>query len=197
VTLPPVVPGGEIPAEPDDASPLGRETLVEVFAHCARSYPEEACGLVRASGRVRCCRNIQDELHAGDPGAFPRQARNGYAFSFPDAVFLDASLTSDDPVSIVFHSHPDVGAYLSDEDVRAALVDGRPSLPVRQLVVSVCGGVVGEARLFAFVDGAFAEVGTFDANGERSVLRSPPTGPLATRRHPDDAGREPEEATCR
>ncbi len=176
---------------------LGPATLAEVFAHCAAAYPDEACGLVRASGLVRGCRNVQNELHARDPERFPRQAHNGYAFCFADALFLDASLTSDDPVAVVFHSHPDVGAYLSDEDVRAALVDGRPALPVHQLVVSVLEGVVAEARLFAFVGDTFAEAGRFDSSGACIVRASPGAGREPTVRQVDGAERTSEEAQCR
>lgn len=147
-----------------DDSPLGPDTLSEVFACCALAYPDEACGLVSASGHVRRCRNAQEEFHARDPHRYPRRARHGYALSLPDAVFLEASLLSDDPVRIVFHSHVDVGAYLSDEDVRAALIDGRLVLPVRHLVVSVRDGAVVEARLYAFVGDAFEEIKRFDAS---------------------------------
>lgn len=147
-----------------DDSPLGPDTLSEVFTWCVLAYPDEACGLVSASGHVRRCRNAQDEFHARDPHRYPRRARHGYALSLSDAVFLETSLLSDDPVRVVFHSHADAGAYLSDEDVRAALFDGRPILPVRHLVVSVCDGAVVEARLYAFVGDAFEEMTRFDAS---------------------------------
>ncbi|MGH2706731.1 MAG: Mov34/MPN/PAD-1 family protein, partial [Actinomycetota bacterium] len=151
--------------ERGDDHPLGPEALSEVFSHCADAYPDEACGFVCATGRVRKCRNAQDEFHARDTDRYPRNAANGYAISLSDAVFLDASLSSDDPVRVVFHSHPDADAYLSDEDIRSALVDGSPILPVYHLVVAVQGAAVAEARLYRFIERAFIEIDRFDRAG--------------------------------
>jgi proteasome lid subunit RPN8/RPN11 len=56
-----------------------------------------------------------------------------------------SSFDSDDPPTIIYHSHPRVGAYFSAEDERAALAAG---WPVDYLVVDVQDDGVRESVLF-------------------------------------------------
>ena len=65
----------------------------------------------------------------------------------------------DDPVVVLYHSHPNGRAYFSDEDRRNALVDGVPLYPtLEQLVVGIDDTGVREARLFRCVDGEYTEL---------------------------------------
>ena len=70
-----------------------------------------------------------------------------------DLRVLLESVSSSRPVKIIYHSHPDVGAYFSAEDTRAAL--GRepddtaePQYPVDHIVIDAQADHIAEARLF-------------------------------------------------
>ena len=137
---------------------LPRAALDDIYAHAREGYPEEVCGFVMAGGEVRRCENQQNKMHALDPETYPRTAKTAYFLGFKDLKFLDQSLKSERPVRVIYHSHVDVGAYFSDEDVRAAAPDGEPLFPVEYLVVDVRADGVREARLFRFEGGRFLEV---------------------------------------
>lgn len=74
---------------------------------------------------------------------------------------LQAAEARGDELLVVYHSHPDAGAYLSRTDVSAALDgDGAPLWPgVSHLVVSVRDGAAREAALYAFDAGSGSFVG--------------------------------------
>jgi proteasome lid subunit RPN8/RPN11 len=139
---------------------LQEETLRVIYAHANVSYPAEACGFVHASGRVSAARNAADEMHWQDPERFPRTAATGYVLAPVDLRYLEDHIDSDDPVVVIYHSHPNGRAYFSDEDRRNAVIEGVPVYPsLEQLVVGVDAGGVREARLFRFADGDFVECG--------------------------------------
>jgi drug/metabolite transporter (DMT)-like permease/proteasome lid subunit RPN8/RPN11 len=145
----------------------GRPTaaaLAEIYRHADATYPAEACGFVRASG-VKPCENVIDAL----PAEFGRVSSNGYAFGPTDLRELARSFDGEDPVRIIYHSHPDAGAYFSAEDHRYAVVDGMPVYPVRHLVVDVSGDGVRGARLFDFDpgEGRYTPVATFGQPRDR------------------------------
>jgi len=120
------------------------------------AYPNEGCGLIverNGSPEAICCENMQDKLHEIDPKRYPRTAATAYNVN-PMLVYelQEAQV----PIRAVFHSHPDRGAYFSDEDVLAALggdPDGSPVLPgVDYLVLSTRRDGVADAKLFTWDD---------------------------------------------
>ncbi|WP_019869701.1 Mov34/MPN/PAD-1 family protein [Salinispora oceanensis] len=133
-------PGGGIPT---------REHLARIFAAAVRAFPAEACGFVRRSG-VRECENAVERRHADGSRTFDRTVTTGYAFTAADLLELARSLDTDDPVLVIYHSHPNVGAYFSAEDQRYAVTDGSPTYPVDHLVVDVTPSGVRGARKFGF-----------------------------------------------
>lgn len=137
---------------------LPLELLGSIYAHAEEGYPEEVCGLVIADEEARRCENRQNALHAEDPKHFPRDARTAYNLGPKDLLFLDRSLRSLRPVTLIYHSHVEVGAYFSEEDVRAAAPDGELLYPVDYLVVDVRQAGAREARRFRFENGLFVEV---------------------------------------
>ncbi|MBN3724574.1 Mov34/MPN/PAD-1 family protein [Burkholderia sp. Ac-20379] len=137
------------------ANVLTRGALGAIYRHARDTYPKECCGFVLADASVKEGTNIQDELHAADPRRYQRSAANGYTFSVADTVFLHGSFKTPNPVSVLYHSHPDVGAYFSREDIDKALYAGEPVLPVDYLVVDVAAGIVRGAKLFAWCNGRF------------------------------------------
>ncbi len=122
---------------------LTAEALEAMYAHARREYPNECCGIVfgakgsEVADQVKCCANVQNELHEADPVANPRDARTAYNLSAADIFGLQKSLRGDRPAKIVFHSHVEVGAYFSDTDQAAATFGDEPAYPVEYVVVDV------------------------------------------------------------
>jgi proteasome lid subunit RPN8/RPN11 len=139
-------------------SELARAVLDEIYAHARAGYPEEVCGLVIGRDQVRRCENRQNALHAEDKKTFPRDARTAYNLGPKDLLFLARSLDTARPVTVIYHSHVDVGAYFSDEDARAAAPDGELLYPVEYVVVDAQKDGVRGATHFRFDGGRFVEV---------------------------------------
>lgn len=136
---------------------LSPTALEQIYAHADRSYPEECCGFVFADGTVHLGSNIQNELHRKNPEMYLRSAANGYTFSVADTLMMNKAFRSDNPVVVIYHSHPDVGAYFSDEDQDKALFMGEPIYPVSYLVVDVRQGKTQGSKLFAWDGKRFAQ----------------------------------------
>lgn len=123
--------------------------LEDMYRHARATFPKECCGYLiadpEAGLEVRRCENIQDELHAEDPETFPRTAENGYNIGGRELLGLVRSFGGPRPATIIYHSHPRVGAYFSAEDERAAEAAG---YPVDYLVIDAQEDRIGEARLF-------------------------------------------------
>jgi [CysO sulfur-carrier protein]-S-L-cysteine hydrolase len=133
----------------------GRDLLAEVYQHASEAYPNECCGFIRASGRVHRAVNDQDALHVEDPVRWPRSAREAYTLAAADLYILGTSFIGDDPAVVVYHSHPDVGAYFSEKDAADALFEGRPIYDVDHLVIDVRGARPKGAKLFRFLETGF------------------------------------------
>ena len=140
--------------EPATTSGPGTEldidsALLEAIYRQARSeFPKECCGFILGRGaeaELVQCQNQQDRYHAVDPETYPRTAETAYTFGFKDLRRFNDSLETDKPATIIYHSHPRVGAYFSDEDTRAALSAG---WAVDYLVVDVQDDTIREALLF-------------------------------------------------
>ena len=136
---------------------LSPSALEQIYAHADRSYPEECCGFVFADGSVYLGSNIQNELHSKNPDMYSRSAANGYTFSVADTLMMNKAFRSDNPMVVIYHSHPDVGAYFSDEDQDKALFMGEPIYPVSYLVVDVRQGKTQGSKLFAWDGKHFAQ----------------------------------------
>lgn len=90
---------------------LLHDTLSKLFAHAEAQYPEECCGFILSDGTVQAARNIQNDLHRSEPQRHPRDARRGYSMSLEDIRALESSFATQSPAVVIYHSHPDVGAY--------------------------------------------------------------------------------------
>ena len=137
---------------------LERSALEQILAHARETDPDECCGVVvTRAGRdeVWRMRNVQNELHARDPHAYPRTARTAYALGREDTERLDAASPK-----VIYHSHTKTGAYFSGEDRARAMFMDEPTYPeVAYLVVSDAR-LPGEARAFRWDDAVrdFVEV---------------------------------------
>ena len=124
------------------------EALARVYEQARREFPSECCGYLLGSGSDSTlvpCVNRQDKLHQLDPEAHPRTSANAYNIGGRELLDLVRSFESDQAATIIYHSHPRVGAYFSEEDTRAAEAAG---YPVDYLVVDVQDDGVREAILF-------------------------------------------------
>jgi adenylyltransferase/sulfurtransferase len=108
---------------------LARAKAEQMYAQALAEFPFECCGMiigppgedVELDDEVRPCRNIQQELHQKYPERFPRDATNGYTMSKEDieAIVKEAQ-ERNWMVKVCYHSHPNTGAYFSQEDRRNA-----------------------------------------------------------------------------
>lgn len=127
---------------------LCKSSLDQIYAHAVRSYPLECCGFIFSDGTVHLGANIQGELNRSNPECYKRNSTNGYTFSLADTALLFERMSTDNPVSVIYHSHPNVGAYFSREDHDKALFAGEPIYPVGYLVVDVRNDGVHGSKQF-------------------------------------------------
>lgn len=166
-----------------DAEPAGSEAaiptipahlLTDIYAHARATYPEECCGFLigprerAALDEVRRCVNMQTRYHALDPERFPRTAREAYYLGGKDLRFLNESIHGPRPVKIIYHSHPDVGAYFSAEDTRAALgrepdETAEPQYAVDHIVIDAQADRIAGAKMFRWdaTQRAFVQVAEY------------------------------------
>ncbi len=143
--------------------------LAQVYHEARRAFPSECCGWLTGpadGASVDAIRPADNDQASGShPTASERTAETAYVFSSSDLMALNRSLDSDSPARIIFHSHPNGRAYLSDTDRTVATSpwgDG-PAYPVQQLVVGIDGDRVVESALFGWDDdaGGFVELARF------------------------------------
>lgn len=108
---------------------LTAEELEAIRTQAMDEYPAESCGVVLVRGEERRplrCRNIQNELHAKDPVAHPRDARTAYYMDPTDLLRMGRLESEGFEVAVIYHSHIDAGAYFSETDKRQALLGQDP-----------------------------------------------------------------------
>jgi proteasome lid subunit RPN8/RPN11 len=106
-----------------------RATAEQMYAQALAEFPFECCGMiigptgedVGAEDAVRPCRNVQQELHQRYPERFPRDATVGYTMAKEDIEAIVCEARDHGwVVKVCYHSHPNTGAYFSQEDRRNA-----------------------------------------------------------------------------
>jgi adenylyltransferase/sulfurtransferase len=136
--------------------PIPETVLREMAAHARAAYPAECCGLLieDAAGALqfRPVANVAGSALAGEVSS--RTVHDGYVMDPRGLMAVqDEADRLGGRIWGVVHSHPDVGAYFSDEDRRKALDEtGRqPVWPgVHYLVISARGSRVDGAKLFSW-----------------------------------------------
>ena len=124
--------------------------LQQCFNHGIECYPEEACGFISGTQgekgecvKVHPMGNIINRLHQQDPQNHPRTARDGYMIDPLKQIKLERELKeSGHQIRVIYHSHPDVGAYFSEKDTEDALWNRHPRYP--GVVYLVCGILKGK-----------------------------------------------------
>jgi len=131
---------------------VNRVAYEAMTAHAVEAFPEECCGIVvRREGRLEVVRvaNVQNHRHAEDPERFPRTAETAYTMGPEAAPVLVSHERGELTIAAFYHSHPQHGAYFSEEDKKQATVWDEPSYPeAGQVVISVYDGVVREVKAF-------------------------------------------------
>jgi [CysO sulfur-carrier protein]-S-L-cysteine hydrolase len=138
------------------------EYLQKIRLQAEKEYPAECCGVIlgpqdkpEALSHLISCRNAQDDYHRQDPAMFPRTSRNGFMLSPDELLEIHKRCRLENlSIRVIYHSHPDSEASLSEEDRRMAAPDGVPSWPgTAYLVVQVRERKAGEASLFLWDPG--------------------------------------------
>lgn len=140
---------------------ISARALDAIRADAESRYPREACGLVFGSRVAEV---------ADHPVALANVAEAPDRFAFDDREHLEVLERADEAgrvERVLYHSHPDAGAYLSAVDRAAIAPSGYPLMPdLVHLVVEVRGGRCGEMAAFRWSQ----ERRAFDES------RPPPTG---------------------
>lgn len=131
------------------------EVRARIYAHALAMFPDECCGYLTGPrdgetvDTAVACRNAQaDGEHPIAPG---RGADTGFVIAGAELLRFARSFETTRPPRIVYHSHGNGRAYLSDVDRRIA---AGPAYPVQQLVIGVAGGAVTEVAQFAWSEPA-------------------------------------------
>ena len=147
---------------------IPRALLEDTYREARKAFPFECCGwLTGARASVDAMRPCANQQSAGEhPTAADRTAETAYVIAGADLLAFSKSFDGDAPARVIYHSHPNGRAYLSDTDRAVATSpwgDG-PAYDVQQLVVGLDGERVVEAALFAWSDRAvaFVEVARFE-----------------------------------
>ncbi|MGH7388868.1 MAG: Mov34/MPN/PAD-1 family protein [Candidatus Rokuibacteriota bacterium] len=134
-------------------------------------YPREACGVIMIRGSERVllrCRNDQDDLHARDPQAHPRDARVAYHIADADRLRMARMEQDHFTPAVIYHSHVDAGAYFSQTDKRQALLNGEPMYPEAVYVV------------VSVVERRVAAMAAFGWSAEQTDFVAVPLDPVVT-----------------
>lgn len=124
---------------------IAPELLEKCFAHGAEAYPEEGCGVLsgpkdaeEVADAYHPVANILNRMHEEDPERYPRTAERGYFMDPVEMMRLEKQFSSEGSrLKVIVHSHVDVGAYFSQEDIDRALWAGQPIMP--GVAYLVCG----------------------------------------------------------
>ena len=139
---------------------ISKDHWTRICQHARETYPFECCGIITGDRAgdvlfVHRCTNIQERLHRENPEEFSRDARVGY-YVDPQEQFKIISGAEEEGLEVrgFYHSHPDSGAYFSEEDQERAMFFDEPGYPdAFHIVVSVMGGEARDAKAFKW-DGA-------------------------------------------
>lgn len=123
---------------------LAAPVVAAVIEHATAEFPHECCGYIRGADgladEVVRCRNAQaDGEHPTHPERGPE---TGFVIAGRELFEFARAFRTDRPPLVVYHSHPNGGAYLSGVD-RENL-----AYPVHSLVVGITAAGVTELALF-------------------------------------------------
>ncbi|MBI4818245.1 MAG: Mov34/MPN/PAD-1 family protein [Deltaproteobacteria bacterium] len=133
---------------------LSAQLFEEIVSHARAEYPREACGLIAGP---------KGSSELTEARAIPNVESQSISFRMDDGErlrFLEDIGQRGLEERVIYHSHPDAGAYFSPEDRAAAVLDGTEVVPnAIHLVLSIRGGELADVAAFRFSkrDGQFEE----------------------------------------
>ena len=143
---------------PDLLSPveIGTDILEEIYREARKSFPAECCGWLSGAkdgskaSLVRSC--INDQASGNHPTVAERSSEAAYVLSGQDLLALNRSFDTEEPALVIYHSHPNGRAYLSETDRQVATSPwgDEPAYPVQQVVIGIDEQRVVEAAHFAW-----------------------------------------------
>ena len=115
---------------------IPHEILEKCYHYSALAYPEEACGFISGNAQeeaslieVHPMSNTMDACHAQDSQKYPHNNRNAYLIDPLAQIQLEKALQKKQQrIRVIYHSHPDGGAYFSEKDQSDALWQGQPRM---------------------------------------------------------------------
>ncbi|HTP04520.1 MAG TPA: Mov34/MPN/PAD-1 family protein [Nitrospirota bacterium] len=130
---------------------LTQEAIDTISKQAIAEYPSECCGIVTGVDtvlRVHALVNIQERLHAEDPGTHPRTSREAYAVDRNEVErIIGEAADRGEAVLAFYHSHIECGAYFSPMDKEVQTVFGEPEFPdAVHIVVSVEQSAIHEIK---------------------------------------------------
>ncbi len=143
---------------PDLLTPveIGTDILEEIYREARTSFPAECCGWlsgVRDGARVSLVRScINDQASGNHPPVAERTAEAAYVLSGEDLLALNRSFDTEEPALVIYHSHPNGRAYLSETDRQVATSPwgDEPAYTVQQVVIGIDQHRVVAAAHFAW-----------------------------------------------
>ena len=135
---------------------IGTDILEEIYREARNSFPAECCGWlsgVKGSDRVGLVRScINDQASGNHPTVAERSSESAYVLSGEDLLALNRSFDTEEPALVIYHSHPNGQAYLSETDRQVATSPwgDEPAYPVQQVVIGINEHRVVEAAHFAW-----------------------------------------------
>ena len=135
--------------------------MAELEAHALSTYPSECCGFVSGpavepaelTASVREL-NEADKYHKLDPATFPRTSRTYFKINeLRAAKTFEAGASAGRPIKVIYHSHPNVGAYFSAEDAATFASNNTLMWPCAFIVLASRADAVVDRKLWVHVPG--------------------------------------------
>lgn len=132
---------------------LRKDIIEKIYRHALDEYPFECCGIITGDGdnqSVHLCENIQNRMHAEDPGSYPRDARTAYLIERSEFdKIVSSAAEKGEGIIAFYHSHCEHEAYFSEEDFSAQTVFGEPEFPdAFHVIVSVMNGKIHDIKCY-------------------------------------------------
>ncbi|HIE29651.1 TPA: M67 family peptidase [Candidatus Poribacteria bacterium] len=143
---------------------LSAKAFYEICEHAKRAYPEECCGIILLKDGmdiVRPCTNIQNKLHAQEPNLYSQTARVAYVMAPQEMFYIFKEAEENDMrIKAFYHSHPDHGAFFSEEDKNQAVPWDEPLHPnCVYIVISIYNNrEVKDVRAYTWNHRKFVEI---------------------------------------
>ena len=140
---------------------IAGEVLEKIHAHAREAYPSECCGFLSGPAdepsfidSYQREENEADKYHKLDPETFPRTSRDYFKINELRAAKAFASgEKAGRPIKVIYHSHPDVGAYFSKEDAATFASNETLMWPCAFIVMASRSDHVADTKLWVHVPG--------------------------------------------